>query len=174
MEVKLGQLITEEAGRDAVHVAVAPVIANERLQPGQDIGLVEGQEVVGVVDDPIGIVDPFLKNPVVKGQRFWLFLYPNTITSLRHEWTHQSFSTESRDVSESWLRLYAVRMNDYMSEDGAFGQLLDGLRSGHIHSSGTDLHGFYDLDNPDELRYHAENYLGIRIDWGDFTFSCSC
>lgn len=39
---------------------------------------------------------------------------------------------------------------------------------------GRDLTGVYDLEDVDELRFHAERYLGIRINWDNFTFSCSC
>jgi hypothetical protein len=92
---KLGSLITDgDRRRDAIHIAVAPVTAAEPLAPGQHVGFIpSGQtETVGLADRLIGIVDPFLTNPVEPGQRFWLFLYPNTVTSLRHVWTHPAFT----------------------------------------------------------------------------------
>jgi hypothetical protein len=90
----LGRLIEDgDRRRDAVHIAVAPVTAAERLTPGQHVGLVAGEtEHVGPAETCIGIVDPFLTQPVEVGQRFWLFLYPNTVTSLRHYWTHPAFT----------------------------------------------------------------------------------
>lgn len=87
----LGKLAGEHEGRDAIHVAVAPAVAAETLTPGQHIGLHDdGRAGPGV--PPIGIVDPFLTSAVEEGQRFWLLLYPNTITSLRHVWTHPAFA----------------------------------------------------------------------------------
>lgn len=77
---------------DAIHFAIAPVIANEDLQPGDHVGLIDAERmIVGKTDNPIGIVDPFLSHNVENGDRVWLMLYPNTITSLRHEWTHPAF-----------------------------------------------------------------------------------
>jgi hypothetical protein len=91
-----GRLIEKgEQRRDAIHVAIAPVTAAEHLQPGQHVGFVAGDnERVQSLEyaDCIGIVDPFLRQAVERGQRFWLFLYPNTITSLRHYWTHPAFA----------------------------------------------------------------------------------
>lgn len=92
-----GKLIEDgDRRRDAIHIAVAPVTATERLRPGQHVGLVSNDtEHVGVMvssETCIGIVDPFLNEAVEKDQRFWLLLYPNTITSLRHYWTHPDFT----------------------------------------------------------------------------------
>ena len=87
----LGEAPAEDARRDAVHVAVAPVVAAHRLSPGQHVGLGEdGRASADAV--PVGVVDPFLRSPVEEGRRFWLFLYPNTVTSLRHVWTHPAFT----------------------------------------------------------------------------------
>lgn len=95
MEIKLGQIIDGEATRDAVHVAVAPVIAAEDLRAGQSVGTRSkwNADVVAMVPG-IGVVDPFLTSPVKAGQRFWMFLYPGTVTGLRHDWTHPEFPTD--------------------------------------------------------------------------------
>lgn len=184
-EVKLGQLVKSEAARDAVHVAVAPVVATVRMRPGCHVGLdEEGAAEISETRHCIGIVDPFLTEDVLPGQRFYLFLYPNTVTSLRHEWTHPAFPTpqyaearaalDDRAFAERWLREYAVKMNYYDEPEAAFQRLLDGLRTHELFANGSDLHGLYELDDADNLKKHAEKYLGISINWGNFSFSCSC
>ena len=100
---KLGQLIEDgDRRRDAIHIAVAPVTAVERLAPGQHVGLVRdgSTDLVGPCEHPIGIVDPFLAEDVEPGERFWLFLYPGTIVSLRHVWTHPAFTAAAAAVRE--------------------------------------------------------------------------
>lgn len=100
---QLGQLIQDgERRRDAVHIALAPVTAAERLAPGQHVGLVhEGNvELVGPCPHNIGIVDPFLTEDIKPGQRFWLCLYPDTITGLRHVWTHPEFTIAAAAIRE--------------------------------------------------------------------------
>lgn len=94
-DVVMGELISEydEPSRDAVHVACAPTVAQEVLKPGQPVG------ASGTSKYPIGIVDPFLKKDVNKGEKFWLILYPNTVTGMKHHWEHPSY-TESGIANE--------------------------------------------------------------------------
>ncbi len=101
----IGKILDGTAQKDAIHIAVAPVFADTNLMPGQHVGVVENERM-GLSDRPIGIVDPFLKDSVQKGQQFFLFLYPNTITGLRHEWTHPLFSGKTPVRSEAEKRLH--------------------------------------------------------------------
>ena len=86
----LGTIIDETAGRDAIHLAVEPVVAGELLQPGQHIRLVSGKAFAG--GETFGVVDPFLTRAVEPGERFWFVIYPRQITSLRHVWEHPMFA----------------------------------------------------------------------------------
>lgn len=99
-ETQIGCLIADnERRRDAVHVAVAPVTAAELLEPGQHIGLQapgDTELVSSTASKQIGIVDPFLAHAVEPGQRFWMFLYPNSITGMRHAWRHPAFEQAAR------------------------------------------------------------------------------
>ena len=100
----IGKLVTDaNAGRDAIHVAIAPCVAAEDLEPGQHVGLVDGEsDVVGTQTARlVGIVDPFLTETVRKGQRFYLCLYPNTVTSLRHHWAHPAFDEDEARIEEA-------------------------------------------------------------------------
>jgi hypothetical protein len=95
----LGKLLpASETRRDAIHVAIIPVVSDKVLIPGQHVGLFkrDGADfVVGAHDkdhEPVGIIDPFLTEVVEPGQKCWLCLYQSSITSLRHMWTHPAFS----------------------------------------------------------------------------------
>lgn len=134
----IGKIISEPQFRDAIHVAVVPVTANEVLLTGEHVKInSEGMAIECPIDDAIGVVDPFLKQSNVKpGQRFWLFLYPGSITSLRHSWTHPAFpesnaATEpiqdpqeasQKAVSEQYIR-------DLADSVGlSYGRLIDGAK----------------------------------------------
>lgn len=100
---KLGQLCDDSDRRDAVHIALAPVIAACNLEPGQFVGLVNGQATWNV-ETFIGVVDPFLKDEVKKGERFWLMLLPGTITGLRHVWSHPAFKARVMEINDEYPR----------------------------------------------------------------------
>jgi hypothetical protein len=98
---KLGELIEGEPNRDAIHIAVAPVVAGERLDPGEHVCLTPSGVAVLAQGKSIGVVDPFLRAFVGKGDRFWLFLTPGSVTGLRHEWDHPDFPVEVADDGET-------------------------------------------------------------------------
>lgn len=96
----LGKIHKYKERRDAIHLGVEPVEAAEYLEPGEHIGLNdEGKAYSQGCTKPLGIVDPFLKRSVRKGERFWLVVYPREITSLVHVWEHPSFPSFAESVA---------------------------------------------------------------------------
>ena len=94
---RVGHLIPdgEVQYRDAIHVAVAPVVAGEDLDVAMCVDVENGVAVRAFVGEGVGVVDPYLMANVKKGQRFWLFLYPGTAQGLRHSWTHPAFAAKA-------------------------------------------------------------------------------
>jgi len=180
-QTTLGQLITGTIERDAVHIAVAPVVAAHVLIPGEAIGfLANDQETVGRDVEPIGIVDPFLKASVRTGQRFWMFLYPNTITSLNHVWSHPAFSNEpkvdAKAASERWMRDWAVKHMgcDYYGDGEKRSPELayaDAIEAGHSHRVGPYEDARDHIDS--EWWSHWETITGQHGDREEY-FSCAC
>ena len=166
--------------RDAVHVAVVSVIASTKLKTGDHIGLVgDDQETVGPSASPIGIVDPFIKGAVKKGDRFWMFLYPNSITGLKHVWNHPAFTEKvaQRDAkgdSEAWLRHFAdeVGADYYEMMEVASSHCDDKNRWGDYLIDGGRWEG---QSTPDEFWIHFASVTGKTPLSGPVgIFSCSC
>ncbi len=93
-----GTVFDTDMPRDAVHVACISGQAQERLQPGQHVGYKNG--VITTVGDKIGIIDPFIIGPIKFGERCWIFIYPRTVTGLRHAWEHPDIKSKESDVEE--------------------------------------------------------------------------
>lgn len=199
-EVTLGKIIVRVQQRDAIHIAVAPVVAPVRLKPGQHVDQIGDPE-----GNWVGIVDPFLREDVYPGEWFWLLLYPNTVTTLRHEWTHPAFDavTEAnRSESEQWLRAFVARWNpqeyidnirDYYaskgendaypdwSHDQFYNLLLSEVQSpeGYFTAHGIGLHGRGDLGRDEERLFwhHVEIVTGKKFSAShreNFGWSCTC
>ena len=181
----LGTIIAEGEKRDAIHLAVEPAVAASNLRPGQDVGFVTGG--FGPSDRPVGIVDPFLKQRVAKGERFWLLVYPRQITSLRHVWAHPDFpeaeyaseymEVEPKSISERWIRDFAagVGLKYDVLMDGAKDYYESKKRGGYgdYLCFGGLLEGEY---VPDEFWPHYEAVTGEKVEEehrGSF-FDCSC
>lgn len=103
---KLGELLgPADLDRDAIHIAIAPCTAAMNLSSGVPVG------ADGTQNAPVGIVDPFLTVPVRPGDRFYIFLYPNTITSLKHLWTHPDFDDPDKGAGKKWLAKIELEQN---------------------------------------------------------------
>lgn len=184
-QLPLGKVINDpkyHAGyRDAIHVAVVPVTAAERLRPGDHVDAAGGTE-----GKPVGIVDPFLTAPVRKGERFWLFLYPGTIRSLRHHWQHDAFpeagagpppvaanpSPPDRAASVAWLTEFAKDFR--MSYDDLLTAAREeGQTGGYYTLDFTTPGKVYDEDVMREFWLHFQIATGEQPGEGNF-FTCSC
>lgn len=179
--LKLGLIITTDQGRDAIHIAIAPVSADEVVYPAQRVGLVAGTtDKVSPLSEPhIGIVDPYLRHAVVPGQRFWLCLFPQTVTSLRHEWTHPAFAPQAINdsvntkivESKIWLTNFALRYHaDYDS-------MVDAAANGYELCFGTDIE-YSDFAEDSEFWTHIQNVTGKILSYeqrsNNNRFRCAC
>lgn len=190
----LGSLIGPGEKRDAIHIAVFPVVAAERLARGEHVSLnADGEAEWEPVNEGLGIVDPFLTETVKKGERFWLLVYPRQISSLRHVWEHPKFpasretgaaTTTIREIVEDekeksrlWLETWIATADcpDFHTTIGAMLQQRDGSswESDYVHFDGQDAHG----QIPPEAWHHLAIYAGITYEAGTDRpkyFTCSC
>ena len=187
-DIILGQNPDHDAQRDALHVAVAPVVARMELKPGDRVN-----EAGELSTHPVGIVDPFLEQPVKFGETFWLCLFPQTVTGMRHHWLHPSFPNPSfpnpsfpftEEESTAWLKEFAKERDLNYSEmilaathkhvdsfplkdSAGLSTYNDGK---HLHFSGSDAYG----EIPTEFWDHIENLTGKPCTMRAKYFSCSC
>ena len=170
--LQIGKIINGQQNRDAVHMAIAPVVAGEWLKPGQRVGLCNEAAVLTGVEH-IGIVDPFLTGEVEEGARFWLFLFPGSITSLRHNWTHPAFPDSEPlvglEAAKDWLRSFALNVADVTYEDLIEGtaQFLDP----DFHAPTRWGSGF---EVPSEFWIYYQVVTGKKFAVKPEFFHCSC
>jgi len=188
VDLKLGSIIkpNEDVERDAIHIAVAPVTAAFKLMPGDHVGFV-GADRVGITAHPIGIVDPFMRGFVEPNDRFWLFLYPNTITTLRHHWVHPDFDREVADApskaigsstamakfleSQLWLKNFAE--NAGLSYKRLLELAKDWVDNDEYAHGGNQFEGVY---TGDDFWVHYEIVTDTKVPPSKkhSFFSCSC
>lgn len=185
----LGTILETEQERDCIHIAIAPVIAAHSLRPGDRIGLNEHGEADNLVDVDLGVVDPFLKTPVKRGQRFWMFLLPNSITSLRHEWIHPAFNGPSQPnperiskqahvaKSEAWIAEHAAELGltaDVLMENAEGWLASTDTWGGYYVQQGSER--WRDYFRPTEFWHHYEVVTGkvVPEDKKQSFYCCSC
>jgi hypothetical protein len=171
----LGKIITTRQERDAIHIAVVPMTAGQKLQPGDKVWMENGRAMLGAINS-IGVVDPFLTVSVQHGETFWLYLNPGSITSLRHEWTHPALDGEPA-VAEA--KRVITQMADSMGL--SYAALMD---YGSHHAKGWD-DGYVTQQGSEDWRdgfdsvafwpaYELVTGEKVPDDKKDHFFSCSC
>lgn len=168
----IGKIITTQQKRDAIHVAIAPVVAAQNLRQGQHVTLFGGKAAIQgtkvgyktVTTENIGIVDPFLLGPIRAGEPFWLFLYPGSITSLRHEWLHPAFQDKDGLEAKAWLEHFAT------TNDLSYEELITIAESEFGVREGQDLY----CNVPPEFWVFYELATGKAPLRKHEYFSCSC
>jgi hypothetical protein len=191
----LGTVITDKkVGRDAVHLACLPVTVDDPyLTPGQHVGLTEHGKASAYAEKKVGIIDPFLPRVARYSEEVLLLLYPRTIESLRHVWSHPDVPDEPVAVAVPMppivARVPSTRA-DLIAELDRVGrqlewpltgnQMLDLMDGDPYHVVyGDDAYGSIDI--PAELWGVFEKIHGKRakndpaIPGSDgLYFSCSC
>lgn len=114
--------IPKGSGRDAIHLAVEPVVAGETLMAGDKITIdFRDRSAFRWEEGSVlhGIVDPFLSRPVKPDESFWCVLMPRTINSLRHVWSHSDFPEENAPQPPPpirWVDAHVEAAKDWMVE----------------------------------------------------------
>lgn len=175
---KIGKILNGPHDRDAIHIAVAPVTASRAFAPGQHVDIANGVLIPCDTGCGVGIIDPYLSRNVKQGEQCFVFLYPGTITTLRHAWRHPAFKDDVKsyvrpqalEESEQWLRNFATEYGiDY---DDLLTGVLDGsvvANSGRIYEIEDGKKGAFWL--------HYETVTGERLSETrkeNVSFSCSC
>ena len=110
-QITLGRKPEEVGVKDAIHIAIVSCRAGEYLTSSEKVTLNEHREAVAPQDGAkhIGIVDPFLKGSLAKGDIFWMVMIPKQDQVVRHVWEHKlDFSAPERAVQEcEYLAPYA-------------------------------------------------------------------
>ncbi len=187
----MGDVLPPDAsGRDAVHVAVFSATAPTTVFPGQDVGIADRDSSPDALVSPkvgplVGIVDPFIRGMIPVGARFWVYLYPRTITALAHRWSHPAFgdnaatvyaTPNSRAASEKWLRDFVAR-----SDIPDYETVIDTVRA-YVEDTVTGWDAEYVTFNqqasgdiPPEFWDHVAVVLGRSVKGPRPSyFSCSC
>ncbi len=179
----IGTILGDDVKKDAIHIAVLPVVAQERLKPGARVGFVDGTNHVGstLESDVFGIIDPFLQRDVRAGEKCFVFLLPNTVTGMRHEWEHPLVKDpEPKRVDSELKAKYIKVLKDFADEHYLnYDEMMRDFSLGQTHTQNGGMSAQNAVDDDDALKqkiYMAiEIVLGVEMrDISYGPFSCSC
>lgn len=186
-----------ESRKDAIHVAIIPLIAGENLSPGTYVSLnretkqgVKSRAPDKNFSGPLGVVNPFYQGQIKKGEVFYLLLTPGTVMSIRHDWTHPEFKEMDEEnqenvegknnlsrlslkqqIAREFLEAYAISIGSDLDE--LLYRTRDYLLHDEYWNEGARFDGEY---LPDGFWSYYEDYTNTKVEDGKrySFFSCSC
>lgn len=183
----IGKLLSEDVERDAIHIAVLPGTAGQSLYPGKPVCLSKYNTFVAAgYEKPLGIVDPFLDSTVAKGQKCFVFLYPNTVVGMRHHWEHPDVrvydaSTHhaelpDREGSKAWIQ------NVFCVDHGfVYQEIMDAAQKyakrGEYTKDNSEAYKSVPEEDWEQFWLHFLALTGIEKTedfYSDAPFTCSC
>ena len=190
--VNLGETPKDNDIRDALHIAVISGIAGEKLKAGQNIRLSDGIWITCNISVSTAVVDPYIKKPLTRGDLFWACLLPNTVTDVRHVWTHPDFPVKVKaqigggeftsEESQKWIEDFCDRT--YGVDYDTIIRASTGQDSSYDHNAGCgwcvdgEYFAIYGSDAggeiPSELWDHVKNVIGKEPLYRPRHFTCSC
>ena len=188
----LGSIIGEGESRDAIHLAVEPALAGEEVFAGCHVGRLADGSWGTSARKKLGIVDPFLKAKVRKGERFWLIIYPRQITSLHHVWEHPDFPDPVKlrvervterltKTHENWITEFANNIEtDEYGNRLTFKDVVEAadewLERGEMACMGSDLDYDFLQKNIPAFWEHYSVLTGRNVpeDKRESFFRCAC
>ena len=182
---KIGEVLSGPGDKDAIHIAVVPVLLGEDFDggvAGHPVRIVGGKAYRANYG-AIGILDPYLTNYFLgEGSWVYMFLNPGSITDLRHEWTLAAFDDNKdpnpiprlNEESVNWLTNFADDLG--ASYDWLVIQCKDALESGEEEPYITFGHDIHEYSTA-EFWNHFKKATGWKVDIRKakkIYFSCSC
>lgn len=182
---------SHEGVRDAIHIAVVAMRCINEPYAGSWVRLTHKPNCVFRCDpdDPkrIGVIDPFLptrwndKDIPNEGDLVNIFLVPNTISYLRHQWEHPAFDAMANKIntmseSERWLRAFAEKYS-FDFDDMIHSAIDETVPSPGVVSRGRDLDRDSVRHDLPEFWRHLEKFTGKGVDQKhreNVYWSCSC
>lgn len=175
---KLGALLNGDEQRDAIHIALLPVImGSDRVPGGTPVRIgKDGRAYECLRHASIGIVDPFIVGFVDAGDKVYVLLNPYTITSLRHEWTHPVIDALAKESIEAdRVRVATDAVLQFCRDEGInyemFVECMKSAEPGYV-VFGTEV--YVSEERIAEIIPHVNLAFGTKHPVNNTTFRCAC
>ena len=184
---KLGSVRAQDEGRDAIHLAVVTLQALEQftVPPIGNLWVDHLAKPSPTPTSAVGIIDPFLPRGtlVEKGEWFFVYLKPGSISGLRHVWSHEAFPEGKSDALKEAKDKAEIRVRDWCRSTDAYGfdyqtclELFDEGESGGFRLDGGSIFSNDEATGeiPSAILDDIELILGKPLGQRPEYFRCAC